>query len=538
MSPSREKQAPTDDRGTDIVPDSCIGEKAVNHAGLPVTAPASRPVSGGAQASVTGKGYISFDDDERIRPLLRSRCNAALLHLLSLTILAPHSSFSDDNLRQKIAQMFILGFSGTTISDTIRTDLAERNLGGVIFMGPNCSSPVQIQNLTAAVRSSARTVPFIAVDEEGGLVARLNGNNGFAPTVSEFQLGTLWHSVDSTAHQAAMMSGWLKSGGFTTDFAPVADVNVNPSSPAIGALNRSFSSSPQTVALHSKAFIDQFHARGIMTTLKHFPGHGSATTDSHQQLPDITSTWADSELIPYRSLIGSHSVDMVMVGHLYNAHIDSLFPTSLSLRTITGLLRDTLGYQGVVITDDLYNMKAITDLYGREEAASLSINAGTDILLYVSNLMADGTSLLRHMIDTIEAMVQSGAIPMTRIDESYQRVQALKARYLLNGVGPTAPTAAFLPRRASLGNYPNPFNPSTVLRFDLPQKSLVRLAVYTTLGQLVATLSDGVAEAGTHETRFEGNDRATGVYLARLVVRPLDGRGGETTVTTKLLLIR
>ena len=314
---------------------------------------------------------------------MRAGYKTAFPLLMLLTLSLQSSSFSDDILRKKIAQMFILGFSGTTLSDTIRADLAARNLGGVIFMGANCASPVQIQNLTAAVRSSAQTPPFIAVDEEGDLVARLNAGNGFSATVSEYQLGTVWHSTDSTAHQAATMSGWLRSSGFTTDFAPVVDVNVNPQSPAIGALGRSYSSNPQTVALHSQAFIDQFHVRGLMTTLKHFPGHGSATTDSHQQLPDITETWADSELIPYRSLIGSHSVDMVMVGHLYNAHIDSLYPTSLSKRAITGLLRDTLGYQGVVITDDLYNMKAITDLYGREEAASLSINAGTDILLYV-----------------------------------------------------------------------------------------------------------------------------------------------------------
>jgi beta-N-acetylhexosaminidase len=333
------------------------------------------------------------------------------------------------------------------------------------------------------------------------------------------------------------MSGWLRSSGFTTDFAPVVDVNVNPQSPAIGALGRSYSSNPQTVALHSQAFIDQFHVRGLMTTLKHFPGHGSATTDSHQQLPDITGTWADSELIPYRSLIGSHSVDMVMVGHLYNAHIDSLYPTSLSKRAITGLLRDTLGYQGVVITDDLYNMKAITDLYGREEAASLSINAGTDILLYVSNLMENGTSLLHHMIDTIEARVTSGAIPMSRIDESYQRIQALKARYILNSLSPPLTGPGVLPTRATLGNYPNPFNPATVLRYDLPQKSRVHLAVYNMLGQLVGTLADGVADPGTHEIRFDGNDRATGVYLARLEVRPLDGSEGHT-VTTKLILIR
>ncbi|HMK39324.1 MAG TPA: glycoside hydrolase family 3 N-terminal domain-containing protein [Bacteroidota bacterium] len=477
-------------------------------------------------------------DNERITRLKPTRFPAALPFLIFPALFAFSSSHAGDNLRQKIAQMFILGFNGTTISDTIRADLAERNLGGVIFMGANCVSPLQIQNLTAAVRSSARTPPFIAVDEEGGLVARLNGTNGFSSTSSEYQLGTVWHSADSTAHQATTMSSWLLTSGFTTDFAPVVDVDVNPQSPAIGALGRSYSRNPLDVALHSQAFIDRFHSRGLMTTLKHFPGHGSATTDSHQQLPDITSTWADSELIPYRSLIGSHSVDMVMVGHLYNAHIDSLYPTSLSLRTITGLLRDTLGYQGVVITDDLYNMKAITDLYGREEAASLSINAGADILLYVSNTLADGTSLLRHMVDTIEARVQSGAIPVSRIDESYLRIQALKARYITNSLhAPLARSGAF-PVRPTLGNYPNPFNPATVVRYELPEKSYVHLAVYTVLGQLVSTLADGIAEPGTHEIRFDGTGRATGVYLARLTFRPAGGSGSESALTTRIILIR
>jgi beta-N-acetylhexosaminidase len=229
---------------------------------------------------------------------------------------------------------------------------------------------------------------------------------------------------------------------------------------------------------------------------------------------------------------------MVMVGHLYNAHIDSLYPTSLSMRAITGLLRDTLGYQGVVITDDLYNMKAITDLYWREEAAALSINAGTDILLYVSNLMGDGTSLLRHMIDTIEARVQSGAIPLSRIDESYQRILALKARYIPNSLSAPLAGSGSIPTRATLGNYPNPFNPATVLRYALPQISRVHLAIYNILGQQVATLADGVANSGTHEVRFDGNDRATGVYLARLEVRPLDGGERHSTLTTKLILVR
>ena len=153
-----------------------------------------------------------------------------LLLLVILSIAAIFRSEADDALRRKIGQMFILGFPGTTLSDTIRTDLADRNLGGVIFMGANCSSPAQVHTLTTAVKSAAATPPFIAVDEEGGLVARLNQTDGYAPTVSEYQLGTLWHSLDSTSRQAATFASWLSAGGFTTDFAPVVDVDVNPTS--------------------------------------------------------------------------------------------------------------------------------------------------------------------------------------------------------------------------------------------------------------------------------------------------------------------
>ncbi|HUI09073.1 MAG TPA: glycoside hydrolase family 3 N-terminal domain-containing protein [Bacteroidota bacterium] len=456
--------------------------------------------------------------------------------LLILTFAAFSRSDADDALRRKIGQMFILGFTGVTLSDTIRVDLAERNLGGVIFMGANCSSPIQVHNLTSAVNTAASTAPFIAVDEEGGLVARLNQNDGYASTVSEYQLGTVWGSTDSTARQAATIASWLSTGGFTTDFAPVVDVDVNPQSPAIGALGRSYSANPLTVAAHSRVFINALHARSLMATLKHFPGHGSATTDSHLQLPDITNTWADSELIPYRALIGAGVVDMIMVGHLYNARIDSLYPTSLSRATVTGLLRDSLGYPGVVITDDLYNMKAITDLYGRDEAATLAINAGVDVLLYVSNIFDDGTSLLRHMVDTIEARVNAGVIPASRIEESYGRIQALKAAYFPSAL-PPAPVAA-VPSRISLGSYPNPFNPSSVVRFTLPARSRVRLVVYTMLGQEVAVLADGIAAEGSHEVRFDAAGKATGVYLARLTVRPLDAPGTESAVTTRMLLVR
>jgi beta-N-acetylhexosaminidase len=454
----------------------------------------------------------------------------ALTSLALLAFVFRGSASSDELLRQKIGQMVIVGFDGTAMPESIRVDLTQRNLGGVIFLGRNCSSPVQMRSLAAQIRTAAQIAPFVAVDEEGGFVARLNQSNGFESTYTAYQLGTVFNSPDSTTAQAARMAGWLSTSGFTTNFAPVVDVNVNPLSPAIGYYGRSFSNNPLTVALHAQRFVNEFHARGISTAFKHFPGHGSAATDSHLDLPDITATWADSELNPYRSLIAANLVDMIMVGHLYNAHIDSIYPTSLSHRTITRLLRDSLGYQGVVITDDLYAMKAITSRYGYGQAAVLSINAGADILLYVWNSL-NGSSLLRQLIDTIEANVHAGVIAEARINESYDRIQSLKKRFLANDL-PGAPLAAALPGGFVLmDNFPNPFNPSTVIRYQLPVASNVRLVVYDLLGREVVTLVEEMKPAGPYAVRFNGSGLASGVYFYRLTA-------GKSIQTRRMVLTK
>lgn len=460
-------------------------------------------------------------------PVVKSG-RAALLILLALV--CPYRAFSDEQLRYKIAQMIIVGFNGTTVPDSVRSDLTGRNLGGVVLLGRNCVSPAQIQQLNAQIRSMAQTPPFIAVDQEGGTVARLNQSNGFAATSSAYWLGTVLNSVDSTASQAAIMAGWVSSSGFSANFAPVVDVNVNPQSPAIGHYGRSFSSNPSTVALHARRFIDQSHARRIITTLKHFPGHGSAGADSHLELPDITSTWADSELVPYRLLLAANTVDMVMIGHLYNAHIDSLYPSSLSFNTITGLLRGSLGYKGVVITDDLFAMRAITDRYSYGEAAVRAINAGVDILLYVGNTL-NGGSLLRQLTDTIEASVNNGIIAESRITDSYTRIQQLKARFLGDGVQSMPLASASVPSLIRLENYPNPFNPATTVRvtFDRPTRAIVSLT--NLLGQEISRLGDRHFTAGTFEFIWDARDRPSGVYFC--TVRTESG-----VATRRIILLR
>jgi beta-N-acetylhexosaminidase len=222
----------------------------------------------------------------------------------------------------------------------------------------------------------------------------------------------------------------LQSCGFNVNLAPVADVEVNPLSPTIGYRGRSFSADPLTVAAHDQVFVDEFHARNIITTLKHFPGHGSTVADSHLTLPDITNTWTTIELTPYRELLKTNSVDMVMVGHLFNASLDSVYPSSLSRATIQGLLRDSLHYNGVTITDDLFDMKAITANFGSWDAAEYAINAGVDILMYASNVL-NNVSLCRQLIDKLESKVKAGLIAESRIDEAYNRILQLKKKYLI-----------------------------------------------------------------------------------------------------------
>jgi beta-N-acetylhexosaminidase len=412
----------------------------------------------------------------------------------------------------------MLGFNGTTsMDDTIRADLSTRNLGGVILMGRNCSSPAQIAQLTAAVKSNAATAPFIGIDQEGGLVARLTSSNGYTKTISAYQLGTVIGKLDSTSAQAARMAGWLSSAGITTDFAPVADVDVNPSSPAIGAYGRSFSPNPLIVAANDSVFIDRFREKKVMTCLKHFPGHGSAGTDSHFTLPDITTTWADSELIPYQRLLASGRIDMVMVGHLYNALIDSVYPTSLSRNTVNGLLRTRIGYGGVVITDDLYNMKAITDNFGFVQAAALAINAGVDILLYVYDLNSQGGSLCRMLVDSLEARVLSGNIPQQRIDDALAHISALKQQYITTAIA--SGRNAYQPVRFGLGAYPNPFNPSTTVEVRLAEATDARIAVFDILGREVGVIFEGVLPSGTHHFRFDAGSLSSGAYFVKVATR-------------------
>ena len=453
--------------------------------------------------------------------------NSKLLLLTILSLLLNYPG-SPQNLRTKIGQMVWTGFTGTRLHDTIKADLRNLNLGGVILFAGNISNPSQVKLLNDTIKMFAATPPFIAVDQEGGRVARLNRNNGFDTSYTAYKLGTVFNREDSTRKMAEKMAGWLHQSGFNVDLAPVADVNVNPLSPAIGKLERSYSAVPESVYCHTKWFSDEFHKKNIAVSLKHFPGHGSAMQDSHLGFTDITNTWTRSELVPYEMLFASGYNDFVMTAHIFNANLDPVYPASLSHKIASGLLRDTLGFTGVTITDAM-GMSAITLNYTFEDAAEFAVNAGNDILLYTATTR-NGISLTRNLIDIIAQRVEQGIIPLARIDSAYNRIMRMKMRY---GLITSAEEFAgnVLHENRLFQNYPNPFTEKTQMRFYVEDDSEVKIEVYNTLGERVAIVADGRFSKGVHEISLSAGHLPPGVYLCRMA-------SGKASVVNKMLILR
>ncbi len=349
-------------------------------------------------------------------------------------------------LREKAGQMIMAGFRGLSARDApILRDVRELFLGGVVLFDRdvpsrspirNIVSPAQVQDLIRSLQKASKHGLIVAVDQEGGMITRLREPAGFPPTVSARVLGAKDDPAWTYA-KSLEMAKTLKALGFTLNLAPVVDVDVNPKSPAIGALERSFSHNPETVARHALSFIDAHHSQGVSCALKHFPGHGSAAADSHLGLTDITATWSEKELVPYRRIIGEGMADAVMTAHVYHSGLDEALPATLSAAVVAGLLRETLGFEGVVISDDM-QMGAIAREYGFEDALRLAVQAGMDILVYANNSIYDEDAP-RRAAETLVRCVESGKIPETRIDASWRRIMKMKNGRRQNAIRTPSP---------------------------------------------------------------------------------------------------
>lgn len=341
-----------------------------------------------------------------------------------------------DSLDYKIGQMIMLGFRGLEIDEDhpIVQDICDRHIGGVILFdvdvpsqspARNIQSPDQLRKLTSDLQALTSTPLVIAVDYEGGQITRLKEKFGFPPTLSAQELGEK-DDLTFTRIEAEKMAETLSWMGINLSLAPVVDLNTNPENPIIGKLGRSYGSDPETVTKHAKVFIQTLHEHHILCTLKHFPGHGSSKSDTHKRLVNITETWSEKELDPYSNLIQANLVDAILTAHLIHRQFDPEFPATLSYPTIAGILRNQLGYDGLVISDDL-QMKAIRENYDLETTIYRTIHAGVDMLLFANNSVYE-ENIGSKAIQTIQKLISKGKLTEERIHQSYQRIQQLKKR--------------------------------------------------------------------------------------------------------------
>lgn len=335
-----------------------------------------------------------------------------------------------------LGSMLMLGFHGITLApdDPFLKAVAMGQVGHVILFetvvapnepkGPrNIVNRQQVATLTASLRKAAGARPmFIAIDQEGGQVSRLKPGHGFTFVPSAKAMGQ--KDPTTTGEIAQRLGKELAGVGINVDFAPVADVDANPDNPAIGKRGRSFSADAGQAAAHVQAFANGLAAAGVIPTLKHFPGQGCASADSHLGLTDISACFnGGRDLYPYAEAIRNGFKGMIMPGHLMHRGMDGNLPASLSKTVVTGLLRQGLGWRGVVVSDDL-QMGAISQHYPLEESMRLAIEAGVDILL-LGNMLTYDPNLHQRAFAALSGLVGSGQVSEERIGQSYRRIKAL-----------------------------------------------------------------------------------------------------------------
>lgn len=353
----------------------------------------------------------------------------------------PH--IDNSQLFQEIGQMIMVGFHGTDLTDPeVQQTLQlarEGKIGGVIFFGYNIVDPHQVKNLTSAFQE-AQPGLLIGIDQEGGRVKRLSSRNGFQDFPSAKEIAETQSPLQ--AYQTYLkMAKMIKLAGFNLNFGPVVDLHADPKGhecPVIGKLERSYSSHINEVIDYASMFIDAHRKMGILTSLKHFPGHGYARQDSHKGMVDITLTSCPQEQDVFYRLITSGKVDTIMSGHLIHRGWDAHYPATLSPHILNHYLREGVKYDGVILTDDLH-MGAIGQHYLLEEVIIQAIRAGNDILLFSNNKAAAqgvkkfkaSASLAQKIHDLIIKAIKENKLSRADLHEAFLRIDALKRKLFL-----------------------------------------------------------------------------------------------------------
>ena len=350
-----------------------------------------------------------------------------------------------DSLSIKIGQMILIGFPGTTVDPLVLEEIRSGKVGSIVLFEKNIpktkyagvkineqkrdtiySSFVPLKKIIWTYQQASTIPLMVTIDQEGGRVNRLKEKYGFSRSITAQEMGRPI-SLDSVRFYSETTAAMLAGLGINVNFAPVVDLGVNKDNTVIYKVGRAFSANPDTVTIMANEFIRAHRKLGVLTVLKHFPGHGSSMADTHVGVADVTKTWTSAELIPYERLIAAGAVDAVMSAHIVNRNLDPEgFPGTLSRRIIDSLLRKQYNYQGVVFSDDM-QMHAITKEYGLEEAIKRAIHAGIDILMFSNNIHGSEGRTVTKVHGIIRQLVESGQVEQSRINESYRRIIKMKA---------------------------------------------------------------------------------------------------------------
>lgn len=332
------------------------------------------------------------------------------------------------SLREKVGQMMVAGLDGYALQQQGQALISQYHVGGVILFKSNVKDADQLVQLINDVKEANQLNPvpiFVSVDQEGGRVNRMPSSIASLPSnavIGKAEDGTISYEIGRT------LGFQLNAFGFNMNFAPVLDINSNPKNPVIG--DRSFGGDAKLVAGLGVETMKGLQEQGIIPVVKHFPGHGDTSVDSHTSLPVVKHEMdrlEQLELVPFRQAIGQ-GADAVMVAHILLPALDPTYPASLSPAVVDELLRKKMQFDGVVVTDDL-TMGAITNSYTIGEAAVLAVKAGADLML-----VCHGYQRAIEGMEALEQAVQSGEIPVKRIDESVKRILQLKRKYNLQDV--------------------------------------------------------------------------------------------------------
>jgi len=333
-----------------------------------------------------------------------------------------------DSLSIKIGQMILIGMPKAEVDSAVLHEVATGKAGSIILFEKNIPKTNSYAGLKKMIWTYQKAAPiplFVSIDQEGGKVNRLKEKYGFPRSITATASGKA-KTLDSVRFYASSTATTLAGLGINVNFAPCVDVAVNPYNTVIVKVERSFSANEDTVTMMAREYVREHRKAGVITSLKHFPGHGSSKEDTHFGVADVTNTWSERELKPYQSLLASGDVDAVMTSHIVNKSLDkSGLPGTLSTDIIDGVLRKKLGFQGVVFSDDM-QMHAITKQYGMEESIRLAINAGVDILCFSNNIQGSEERTVDKVYTVIRGFVEKGQISKERIDESFRRIIKLK----------------------------------------------------------------------------------------------------------------